>query len=696
MRKRSRFERKLALLPMFAAVGFAAILAATVVLGAVRHEELTRLRNGYAVSLQASRDLEALLGSFQRALQDAVTARDWSALEEADAHAAAFADAVVNAAANPVPDARIPATISVRFAAYRTLARANVVALLEGETIEQLRAEVEEMTSLFGALRMELAAHTQSERERINAAYTKIDTLNTWATVAVVIVLVTAVSALAALAMSAARDARAALAAVADAASHIAMGDFAGALDFGSRIELQPLATPFNAICDYIEEIASTADGLARGDVEVSVTPRSERDAIGHNLRQAIQDRRAVEKALHQSEEQFRQAQKMEAVGRLAGGVAHDFNNLLTAIHGHVELLGESLPSDHAGQEHVGEVRRSAQRAGALTKQLLAYSRKQVLHPKLVVLSDVVRELSRMMRPMIREDIQLSFQPGTELWPVLIDPTQIEQVLLNLVVNARDAMPAGGRITIRTANAQLDESYALRRPTIKAGDYVALTVEDTGVGMDEATRERIFEPFFTTKQPGEGTGLGLATVYGIVKQSGGDVWVYSEPGIGTTFKIYLPRAERPVVSLVEEVPAPASLPLRGGSEVAMVVEDEPAVRTLILRVLRQRGYTVIEAANGAEALRIANHYHGTIHLLLTDVVMPEIGGRELAETLLARRPSIRVLFMSGYTEDAILQRDVLQAGIQYLEKPFTPTSLSVKVREVLDRPLEELAAASGA
>ncbi|HYT83053.1 MAG TPA: response regulator [Gemmatimonadales bacterium] len=382
-------------------------------------------------------------------------------------------------------------------------------------------------------------------------------------------------------------------------------------------------------------------------------------------------------------EEQFRQAQKMEAVGRLAGGVAHDFNNLLTVITSYSDILLEDLAPHDPRRADMEEIRKAAISAAGLTRQLLAFSRQQVLEPRVLNLNAVVTNTEKLLRRLLGEDVQLVTAPAPQLGAVKADPGQLEQVIVNLAVNARDAMPEGGKLTIETANAVMDEAYVRDHPLAKPGPYVMLAVSDTGAGMDEQTQRRIFEPFFTTKEPGKGTGLGLATVYGIVKQSGGFIWVYSEPGHGTTFKIYLPRVAEPV----ETVTPPAALgeSLRG-SETVLLAEDAAAVRAVTRQVLDRLGYTVLEAPNGAAALHLATKHHGPIHLLLTDVIMPELGGRQLAQQLIALRPELRVLYASGYTDDAVVRHGVLTPGVAYLQKPFTPDVLARKVREVLDSP----------
>jgi two-component system cell cycle sensor histidine kinase/response regulator CckA len=379
-------------------------------------------------------------------------------------------------------------------------------------------------------------------------------------------------------------------------------------------------------------------------------------------------------------EEQFRQAQKMEAVGHLAGGIAHDFNNLLTVILGYSETLLTELSHDRHLRDMVLEVYQVGERAAMLTRQLLAFSRKQVLAPQVVDLNGIVMDLEKMLRRLIGEDIELHVAPAADLGRVFADPGQLEQVLLNLVVNARDAMPRGGQLTIETRNVELDAAYAQDHLAVQPGSYVLLAVSDTGCGMDEATRARLFEPFFTTKEPGKGTGLGLATVYGIVKQSGGDIFVYSEVGRGTTFKIYLPRVQQPLAP-----PGPKGLGrMPRGDETVLLVEDEDSVRGLSRHVLLLSGYRVLEARNGDEALGISGDYAGAIDLLLTDVVMPNMGGRELADHMSRQRPTLKVLYLSGYTEDAVVRHGVLAADTAFLQKPFTPAALAQKVRDVLD------------
>ncbi|HET9222799.1 MAG TPA: ATP-binding protein, partial [Roseiflexaceae bacterium] len=377
------------------------------------------------------------------------------------------------------------------------------------------------------------------------------------------------------------------------------------------------------------------------------------------------------------------QAQKMDAIGRLAGGVAHDFNNLLTAITGYVEIALAELSPDHTIVPDLHEIRNSAARAAALTRQLLAFARKQIIDPRVLSLNDLILEVDKLLRRLIGEDIEFITVPAPDLWPVRVDSGQIEQLLVNLVVNARDAMPDGGRLIIETGNIVLDETFERMHISVTPGPYVMLAVSDTGVGMPPDVQAQLFEPFFTTKELGKGTGLGLATCYGIVKQHGGTIWVYSEVGKGTTIKVYLPCVEAPAAPRSHQA-LPETLP--PGVETLLVVEDEPAVRDLAARVLRAQGYTVLVAADGAEALARADEYGGRIQLLLADVIMPRIGGKALADQLLSRWPEIKVLFMSGYTDSAIAHRGHLDPDVAFIQKPFTPAQLAHKVRETLDAP----------
>jgi PAS domain S-box-containing protein len=384
-------------------------------------------------------------------------------------------------------------------------------------------------------------------------------------------------------------------------------------------------------------------------------------------------------------ENQLLQARKMEAVGRLAGGVAHDFNNLLTIIKGYVEMAMQRCldrPELHGDIRRIDE---AADRAVTLVRQLLAFSRKQVLRPKILDLNAIVVNLDQLLRRLMNENIEMKTFVSKDVGAIKADPGQVEQVIMNLVVNARDALPNGGRILIETSNVDLDSSYTLDHTVVRPGPYVLLAVTDTGIGMTADTVAHIFEPFYTTKESGRGTGLGLSTVYGVVKQSGGYVWVYSELGKGTTFKVYLPRVKDAVqVSPAAETPA---FTTRRGHETILLVEDEPAVRELTQMVLSERGYRVIEALTPEDAERLAGNNGAEIHLLLTDVVMPGISGRELAKRLTGRYPNLRVLYMSGYTYNVMAQDGTLEEGISFLQKPFTPQVLTQKVREALDRPV---------
>ena len=384
-----------------------------------------------------------------------------------------------------------------------------------------------------------------------------------------------------------------------------------------------------------------------------------------------------------QLEEQFRHSQKMEAVGRLAGGVAHDFNNLLTVITGYSELMLAQLRPADPLHGFVEQVRLAGERAAGLTRQLLTFSRKQILKPVSLDLNVLFKEMEKMLRRLIGEDIDLLVSPHAPLWQVRADAGQIEQVVMNLVVNARDAMPKGGKLTIESGNVELDNSYVSRHPEVLPGKYVQLAVSDTGCGMDAATQARIFEPFFSTKGE-KGTGLGLATVYGIVKQSGGSIDVYSEPGVGTSFKIYLPREQAKQVQ--SKSVAGIKMSVRG-TETVLLAEDEPGVRSLAKFVLESNGYTVLEAKNGGEALLLCEQFKGTIHLLATDVIMPQMSGPQLAGRLARLQPGMKVLYLSGYTDDAIVHHGVLDPDTPFLQKPFSPQALRSKVREVLDQPV---------
>jgi PAS domain S-box-containing protein len=410
-------------------------------------------------------------------------------------------------------------------------------------------------------------------------------------------------------------------------------------------------------------------------EASVSVCRAGGKDYILTVLRD-LSERRSLE-------EQLRQAQKMEAVGRLAGGVAHDFNNLLTVITGYSDLLLASPRTDEVGRRLIGEVRRAGERAAALTAQLLAFSRKQVVQPRVLDLSAAVADAQNMVRRLIGEDVELVATLDPAAGRVRADPGQVDQVLLNLAVNARDAMPAGGTLAIRTRGVERGETYPAGHPEAVSGRYALLEVADTGCGMTAQVRARLFEPFFTTKEPGKGTGLGLATVYGIVKQSGGHIEVDSTPGRGTTFRIYLPRVDGPE-------PGPGGSPAvqaPRGNETVLLVEDEEEVRVLARLVLRAGGYQVLEARDGEEALAVCQAHAGAVDLVVTDVIMPRLGGPELAARLRTLRPGARVLYMSGYTDDALGRQQLLGPDAPFLQKPFTVASLAAKVRAVLDRPV---------
>ncbi len=383
-------------------------------------------------------------------------------------------------------------------------------------------------------------------------------------------------------------------------------------------------------------------------------------------------------------EDQLRQAQKMEAVGRLAGGVAHDFNNALGVITGYADLLHMRLAADDPARRYTEEITKAGQRAAGLTRQLLAFSRKQVIQPVVLDLNSVISELEKMLRRLLGEDIKINFKRSADLGRVMADPTQIEQILMNLAINARDAMPGGGKLIIKTANAEIDETYGRQNPFVVPGSYVMLSMSDGGCGMDKQTQAHIFEPFFTTKEPGKGTGLGLSTVYGIVKQNSGFIQVYSEVGRGTTFKIYLPR----VASTAPTVAAP-EIPdtLPRGTETILIVEDEDGLRNLARTCLEGHGYRVLDAPDAHTALVMTQENRGAVDLVLTDVVMPGMNGRELAQRLATLQPQIRILYMSGYANDLIAQYGVIDSDTMLLEKPFTLRSLLLKVHQVLNAPL---------
>jgi len=400
---------------------------------------------------------------------------------------------------------------------------------------------------------------------------------------------------------------------------------------------------------------------------------------------QDITERKRTEQEMAGLQEQLRQSQKLEAIGRLAGGIAHDFNNLLTVIKGYTQLSSlelEEKESDHL-KGNLEEIKKATERATDLIRHLLAFSRRQIMEMKVLDLNALLKNLDKMLRRIIGEDIELVNLLAEDLGRIKIDPGQIEQVIMNLAVNARDAMPEGGKLTIETANVELDEEYSRTHIAVTPGRYVMLSMTDTGVGMTPEVRERVFEPFFTTKEKGNGTGLGLSTAYGIVKQSGGNIWVYSEPGKGTTFKIYLPRVDEPLEEEEKKIVVKEGIPR--GDETVLVVEDDEEVRKLAVQMLEKVGYKVLEASQGLDAFLISAEHGGPIHLLLTDLVMPKLDGRELAERIVSIRPEIKVLYMSGYTDNAIVHHGVLEKGTNFIQKPFTVEGLGMKVREVLDK-----------
>jgi two-component system cell cycle sensor histidine kinase/response regulator CckA len=381
-------------------------------------------------------------------------------------------------------------------------------------------------------------------------------------------------------------------------------------------------------------------------------------------------------------EEQLRQSQKMEAVGQLAGGVAHDFNNLLTIIKGNSQLLLERLHEADSRRGGVEQIQKAADKAASLTSQLLAFSRKQVVAFRVLDLNAVLTNVVQLLPRLLGERIELSIVQGKQLGSVKADPGQIEQIIMNLALNARDAMPNGGRLTMETRNVELDQSYSDQHIQVDAGRYVQLAVSDTGVGIDPEVLPHIFEPFFTTKPAGKGTGLGLSTVYGIVQQSNGYIWAYSDPGVGTTFKLYLPRVDQLAETLDVK---PGSRELYAGFETILLVEDEDGVRSLIQLLLQRNGYRVLEAHNAEQALQMAESHEDRIHLLLTDLMLPRLGGRELAERVTALRPETKCLFMSGYTDDSVLKSGILDNQTPFLQKPFSMEALLQKIRDVLGR-----------
>ena len=461
----------------------------------------------------------------------------------------------------------------------------------------------------------------------------------------------------------------------------VALSDFAvhdfGALQALSLIQDRGVDLPLIVITGKIKESdvlsvlkAGAADHLTRGNL-MRLNAAVERELRAVSLR-----RERV-----RLEEQFRQAQKMEAVGRLAGGVAHDFNNLLTVITGYSDLLLAKPELQETHRTALEEIRRSAERGGALTGQLLAFSRRQPLQARSIHLNELVLHIEKLLRRLIGEDIELVTIPAAGQDMVEADAGRLEQVIMNLVVNARDAMPDGGKLTIETGTVQLGANFSAKQLGVKPGAYVTISVVDTGTGMDEETKSHLFEPFFTTKSPGRGTGLGLATAYGIIRQSGGAIGIYSEPGLGTTARIYLPRAEDAAAADPDSRAADQHL---DGAETILLVEDEARVRKLIIDILSAHGYRVLEATRGEEAVRLCRLHKSEIHLSVVDVVMPEMSGPDLVRTIAPLRPGMRVLYISGYTDEAIIHHGILRSGAAFLQKPFLPDALVRKVREVLD------------
>jgi signal transduction histidine kinase len=463
----------------------------------------------------------------------------------------------------------------------------------------------------------------------------------------------------------------------------IAIGDFSsgdlGALEALKLIREQDVDLPLIVVSGEVGEAevltalkAGAADHLKRGSL-MRLNAAVERETGAVRMRR---DRARLE-------EQFRQSQKMEAVGRLAGGVAHDFNNVLTVITGYSDLLLAGNDLTESTRSALEEIRRSAERGGQLTQQLLAFSRRQPLDPRVVRVNQLIIRMEEMLRRLIGEDIELVAIPAASQDAVEVDAGRLEQVIMNLVVNARDAMPGGGKLTIETNTFQLSESFSARQLGVQPGLHVAISVTDTGLGMDQETLSHAFEPFFTTKAPGRGTGLGLATAYGIIRQSGGAIAILSEPGKGTTARIYLPVKESPPETEAAEDAAPMSL---AGDETILLVEDDARVRKLIAGLLKTRGYRILEAAGSEEAVELAKLHEGPLHLALVDVVMPEMSGPELIRRVAPFHPAMRVLYISGYTEEAIQHHGIPESSGVFLRKPFNPDTLARKVREVLDAP----------
>ncbi|HEX6276769.1 MAG TPA: ATP-binding protein [Polyangiaceae bacterium] len=434
------------------------------------------------------------------------------------------------------------------------------------------------------------------------------------------------------------------------------------------------------------EDVFAVLSAATSGDATARVAVPEEPDLehwptrLGIALNVLLEDLAFRVSEREKAEERLRQAHKMEAIGRLAGGIAHDFNNMLSVILGYSEMAILTFAASEPARSDLEEIKRAAERARELTRQLLAFSRKQILEPKILELNQTLLGMEKMLRRLLGEGIELGLLTHTPIGRIKADPSQIEQVVMNLAVNARDAMPNGGRLTIETSDIELDAHYAEQHSEVTPGPYVLLAVTDEGVGIPPGDWARIFDPFFTTKPKGIGTGLGLSTVLGIVRQSGGHIWVYSEPDRGTTFKLYFPRLDLPA-----EAPAPQSAPTPGGRgfETVLVVEDDDQVRALARAVLARHGYNVLEAQSPGEAILVCEKYPAKIHLLLTDVVMPRMTGRELVDRIGPERPEMKILYMSGYADDAIVHHGVLDAGIAFLPKPLTPDALLRRVREVL-------------
>ena len=688
--RRLRIEHQIVLLPLLAGIGFLTSLVVVLWLGARGRAELTLLRTGYAESLQSSTALQTMLENYQRTLQNAAAASEPAGLQVADTVAAQIRAHLAESRSNPVADALELDELGARFRDYYELSRDVTARMIEGASNETLRPQLAVMTTRYTRLHTQLAVRTGRDRQRIASAFVNVEQFSRATTATIILLLVIVVSVLSLLAVRIGREVRRALTTIGHAASLIAEGDLRSGIDFSSEVQLAPLAEPFRAIIAYIEDIASAADRLARGDLTVAITPRSYADMAAINLRQAIADRVSMETTLRQSEEHL-QSRKMEAIGRLAGGIAHDFNNLLTAVVGHADLLAMSIPAADPAQESVREIRRAGDRAADLTRQLLAYGARQVLQPKLVDLNAMVQEVCQLLRPTIREDIAFRFALDDASGSVRIDPAQLHQVLVNLVLNARDAIAEGGTISIGTATVRLGAGSAsgIAPPP---GDYVRIRIADDGVGMDATTRARLFEPFFTTKGLANASGLGLATAWGLVRQSGGELRVESQPGEGAVFDIYLPRVEAQANAVAGDPQStPAGAPsqddvgpaagrnvsnlLRSSGGIVLVAEDEPVVRNMVTRLLEQSGLTVLAAADGEAALELARSHAGSIDVLLTDVVMPRMGGRDLAGRLREERPGLRVVYMSGYAEDETLRAGAL-GDAAFMQKPFDPKILT--------------------